>query len=71
MKTILFIAGLLAVVTGLLQIFNRDMAWRSAQGINRLNGTKSERTRTWEVASILQGVLGVAVGAALMWAASQ
>lgn len=65
------LAGLCAIVAGLLQILARDMAWKSAKWWNSLEGVKSERAITWEVSSIIQGVMGISLGLSLLWMAGQ
>jgi hypothetical protein len=71
MSGVLIIAGLCAIVGGLLQIFARDMAWKSAQWNNKLRGAKSERTTTWEVSSVFQGIMIIFGGIMMLWMAGQ
>lgn len=64
-------AGICALVAGSLQIFARNMAWRSAEWNNKLRGTPSERSSVWTMSSIFQGTVGIVLGFALLWIASQ
>lgn len=70
MTGVITIAGVCTILAGLLQIFARDMAWKSAQASNRRRGAVSERTPEWEISSILQGIMGVLAGISLIWIAS-
>jgi len=62
MDGLVFLAGILAVVAGLLQIFYPDMAWKSTEWNNRNRGIESHRTKNWRRASIVRGSLAVIGG---------
>lgn len=71
MNGAMIIAGICAIIAALLQIFARDMAWKSAQAQNRQRGVKSERTKEWEISNVFYGVLVVFGGIFLLWIAGR
>jgi hypothetical protein len=62
----MLLAGVCVIIAGLLQLFNRDMAWKSTQGVNNLKGVKSERTKAWEYSSAFQAIMAIIVGFVLL-----
>ena len=71
MSVVMLLAGVCVIIAGLLQLFNRDMAWTSAKWANDLKGVKSERTNAWEYSSSFQAVMVIIGGIVLLALSTQ
>ena len=66
MSAALFVAAVCVIVTGFLLIFNKGMAWRSAEERARLSGLSAEPNNAWEANVTTRGVLMVILGVILL-----
>lgn len=69
MSGIYIFVGILAIVIGLINIRNKNLAWQWQKSENSWNGVKSERTADWEAMSTLRGYLAVIIGIVLLFMA--
>jgi uncharacterized membrane protein len=57
-----FLGGILLIVTGMLSIFAKDLMWELTQYNNRMQGVASERTEIWDLWANIGGVLSIIIG---------
>lgn len=63
--------GIIAIVLGLVCVFERDLVWMLYEFDHRLLGTTVQRTRRWERLITLQGYFLVYLGVVALWGGLQ
>ena len=57
------------LITGIVSVFFKDLAWEFTERSNSARGVDSKRTEAWETGSTIGGIITIIAGIVLIFAA--